>query len=188
MVKSLPSTNNPHLIMMKSQPWMWSHLQTVLGPLMIFMGRNLMMQMRSFWLAKNILIPCWMKVVFVLLLKLDYLNWKGPKVSLVPEPFWTFIFTSSASVGADAKRYVSTTFYILVIWTQSHQHYWYSRCNIFRSSFLPFWMLVYAFLNAWVQYQQGGGGLNRGGRVWKLGGIGCREKLQGLGGDTLMIT
>ena len=32
---------------------------------------------------------------------------KGPEVSLTPEPLWTYIFASSASVGASDKRSVS---------------------------------------------------------------------------------
>ena len=36
---------------------------------------------------------------------------KGPEVSLVPEPFWISIFTSSTSIGADAKRSVSNIFF-----------------------------------------------------------------------------
>ena len=35
---------------------------------------------------------------------------KGPEVFLVPEPFWTSIFNSSALVGSAAKRCVSNTF------------------------------------------------------------------------------
>ena len=33
-----------------------------------------------------------------------------------------------------------------------------------------------------------GGGLNIGGRCWKLGGIGWRGQVQGGGGETVMIT
>ena len=49
--------------MMKSQPWAWSHLQMVMGPLKILVGRHFIMQRRVFLLAKHILSPCWMKVV-----------------------------------------------------------------------------------------------------------------------------
>ena len=36
---------------------------------------------------------------------------KVTEVSLVPEPFWTSIFTSLELFGSDAKRSVSTTFF-----------------------------------------------------------------------------
>ena len=39
---------------------------------------------------------------------------KDPEVSLVPEPFWTSIFTSSSSFGADVKQSVSNTFSLLI--------------------------------------------------------------------------
>ena len=39
---------------------------------------------------------------------------KVSEVSLAPEPFWTSIFTSSALVGADAKKSVSKNISLLV--------------------------------------------------------------------------
>ena len=70
--------------MMKSQPWTLYHLQMVLGPLIKLVGKHVMMKRRVFWLEKQILSPCWMKVVLVLLMKWDDLHWKGPEVSLEP--------------------------------------------------------------------------------------------------------
>ena len=79
---------------------------------------------------------------------------KVSEVSLAPEPFWTFIFTSSALVGADYKRSVSTNFVpsgslntnpptlMLPLLQSLHIH--------FSASF-----------NAWVQYQHGVGGVKQ---------------------------
>ena len=71
---------------------------------------------------------------------------KGPKLFLAPEPFWTSIFTSSASIGADAKRSVSNTFFpsnyiniepptLLILPLQSIQIQFSASLN---ACFLPF--------------------------------------------------
>ena len=75
---------------------------------------------------------------------------KSLEVSLAPEPFWTSIFTSSASVGSATKLSVLTNFFpygplntnppiLMILLLQSLQIHFS------------------AFLDAWVQYQQGGG-------------------------------
>ena len=55
--KSLPSTKNPHLIMMRSYLWNLSHLQMVLGTLMTLVGRNFIIQKRVFLVGKIDLEP-----------------------------------------------------------------------------------------------------------------------------------
>ena len=60
----------------------------VLGPLMAFVGRQLMMQRRVFWLEKQILSPCRMKVVFGAAVEMGgFALDKGPELSLAIEPF-----------------------------------------------------------------------------------------------------
>ena len=71
--------------MIKSQPWTWSNLQMMLGYFMTLVGRNFIMQRRLFWLEKKILIPCWIKVVLVLILKWKDSHWTnslGIKVNI----------------------------------------------------------------------------------------------------------
>ena len=88
---------------------------------------------------------------------------KGPVVYLAPYLFWISIFTSSSFFGAVDKRSVSNTF----VPSRS------MNTNPLTILLLLLQYLHIQFsdsLNAWVQYQQGGGGrLNRGGRGWKLG-------------------
>ena len=158
----LPSTKNLHMIMRKSQPWTWSHLQMVLWDLIKLVGRHLMIQRMLLWLTKHILSPFRMKVVLVLLLKWEDSNWtkKGPEVSLEPEPFWISMFTSSAFVGSSAKRSVSTNLTpslslntnsptLMLLLLQYLQIQFPASLN---ACFLPFWML--------------GSNTNKGGGDW----------------------
>ena len=63
---------------------------------------------------------------------------KVPELSLEQEKFETSIFNSSSLVGAATKRSVSNTLLRSVSLNTKPPVYCYSRCNLFRSSFLPF--------------------------------------------------
>ena len=142
MRKILLSPKNLHLIMIKLQPWTLCHIQMVLRPLITLVGRHFIMKSRVFWLEKKILIPYWMKVVLVLLLKWeDFHRTKSQK-----HPWHQNIFGHSYSLHQHrlqqlVKLSVSTTFPLLVSWTQSHQYYCYSFFDLFISIFLPLLML-----------------------------------------------
>ena len=167
--------------MIKSQTWTWSHLQMVLGPLMTLVGRHLIMQRRVFWLAKQILSTCWMKVVLVLLLKWEDSHWKKFHRYLWNHKFFRHLSSFRKHCPEQLLNYTSQIMLsLLVPWTQSYRHYCYSCCNLFRSSFLPLWMIG-------SNTSKGGGELNRGVRGCKSGGIGWRGQVQGGGGDTFMI-
>ena len=154
----------------------------VMGALMVLVGRYLNMQRRVFWLAKQILSLCWMKLVFGDATEMGGFTLdKGPEVSLVPEFFWISIFNSSDSVEAATKLSISNIFF-----SSGSLNTKPSTLILLSLQYLQ--IQFYAFLNAWVQYQQGGGGFNRGWRFVNWRGIWCREQVQLGWGYTLMIT
>ena len=120
--KSLPSTKNPHLIMMKSQTWTLSHLKMVLGPLMKFLGIHFIVQRRVFWLEKQIFHPFCMEVVLFLLLK-----WEDSHYTKAQKYPWHHnIFGNPSSLHQHRSEQLLNNpsqllFSTLVPWKQIHQ-------------------------------------------------------------------
>ena len=94
--------------MMKSQPCTWYHIQMIMGPLMTLVGIYLMMQRSLFWLSKQLLSPCWMKLVLVLLLKWENSHCKGPEVSLV---------SRSSSIWESCFPFNGLRIYVCLYWS-----------------------------------------------------------------------
>ena len=137
-----PSMNNPNLIMMRTKPYNLSHLQMVLGHLIKLVGRNLMIQTRLLWLEKHILSLCGMKIILVLLLKWEDSHRKNSQ----KYPWHQNRFGHPSSINQHRSEHLlndssQILFSLLVPWTQSHQHYCYFCCHLFRYIFTPLWML-----------------------------------------------
>ena len=119
-----------------------SYIKLRNGFITIYLYHQIWMQRRVFWLVKQIFSPCWMKVVWVLLLKCEDSHWtKAHKYlwhhNLFGHPSSLHQHWSEQPLN-DPSQIISP---LLVTWTQIHQQYCYSWCNLFRSSFLPLWML-----------------------------------------------
>ena len=152
--------------MMKSQPCTWYHLQFFLGNLMTLVGRHLMMQRRVFWLGKQILIPCWMKVVLVLLLEWEDLHWtkdqKYPwRHNLFGHPYSLHKHWLEQILSHPSQLILP----LLVSWKKSTNTTSTPAAISSYPFFCLFGFLFSAFLNAYVRYQQEG--------AW---GIGHRRK------------
>ena len=159
MRKILPSINNSHLIMTKSQPWTWSHFQMVLGTLTKLVGRQFMMQRRFFWLAKYISIPHGMKSGFGPTTEMGEFALKRPR-SILGTITFLYIHIHFIRIGRSICWRMRLN-YFLLFWFPEHK-YTNITATLFKiytdPVFCLFECLFSAFLNVLVQYQQGGGG------------------------------
>ena len=84
----------------------------VLGPLMPLVGIHLIIERRVFLVFRTYLESMLDESGLVAATEMGrFVQDIFPEVSLAPEPFWISIFTSSTSIGADAKRSVSNNFF-----------------------------------------------------------------------------
>ena len=143
--------------MIKSQPWTLSHLQMVLSTFMVLVGVHFMVQRSMFWLSKQIFIPCWMKVVFGAATEMGGFTPESPK-SILGATTFLYIHIQFISIGCKSYETIRLKYFCILWFPENTATNANATPNPISSDTVicVFEYLLSAFLNARVQYQNGG--------------------------------